>query len=235
MKVGEKKFRLEHYGKTGRLGSSDWVQFNFSEYETPEAALRGHAESCWKDLPVRVIEMRCVEEIVKCSDSNPSSLKATPIGNGFYIAKIPECGCVVSSCVSAGHGDERYDGERAAVAEDIAGYIRNGLIVERVDKFNPESFGVCPHGNLKRRQDEFKARRAIPLHLRLAEIAINWLGKSFDNDRASVEKDIKDAISSCLNGEDACQICTELRMRHFWEPDDELCAAFMAEINHTSR
>ena len=139
--------------------------------------------------------------------------------SAFYIARM-ECGCIVASVVDDGkHLDE--------LGRTLAEYVRSGLTLERITDWNAhkDAFGKCSHGNLQKRREANELIRKTPLHERLADIAVAWYGKDFDGDRASVVKDMKEAIRMCYRGADAYQICKALEERSWFDIDDELCRA----------
>lgn len=155
-----------------------------------------------------------------------------PTGH-FYIAKLA-CGCV---CASAVDSEEA----RQHIADDVAEWIRTGLSIERVTREEwranvADNFGKCPHGTLKERQAAFVARRDIPLHKRLTEIAIAWLKKNnaYENDDDSIANDVKEAVDGATGDKDAFKICNELQ-RKWWDVDMDLCSKFDHEISLTER
>ena len=57
-----------------------------------------------------------------------------------YIGKKPECGCIVAVVVD-------MPGMEKATGRDVAGFIKDGLIVERVSlEPMPVMVHRCPHG-----------------------------------------------------------------------------------------
>lgn len=147
--------------------------------------------------------------------------------SGYYVA-YTDCGCPVATCVSRSVAGMEH------IADDIAGYIRRGLTVKFHESLKDtgvlDRLGACPHETLAKLRSERALRKAIPLKVRLADIAVKWLGEAYEGDRERLEQETQEAIDDCLTGVDAYQICESLNRHFMWDCDDELCAAIRREI-----